>query len=184
MPKHRNARWLQQKYWEEGLSLSKMALLAGVCLQTISNQMKKHAIPRRTLSEACGGKRHPMYGRRGKNNPNFGHKHSAKARRKMSKAMRGKKNPAWNGGQTYNPQGYILLKRPDHPHANNQGYMREHRLVIEEHLGRYLHPEEVIHHINGVRDDNRKENLMLFRSESEHQAFHAEIPPVWRYAGW
>jgi len=55
-----------------------------------------------------------------------------------------------------------------------QGYVMEHRLVMEAHLGRYLDPEERAHHINGDIEDNRKDNLMLFASESAHQKFHGK----------
>lgn len=61
--------------------------------------------------------------------------------------------------------GYVYLRRPDHPSAHRQGWVPEHRLVVEEHLGRFLLPDETVHHINGVCDDNRLENLELWASK-------------------
>lgn len=57
--------------------------------------------------------------------------------------------------------GYLLAWVPDHPFANRNRVV-EHRLVMEAHLGRLLFPGETVHHKNGVRDDNRIENLELF----------------------
>ena len=56
-----------------------------------------------------------------------------------------------------------MVYAPDHPRATTAGkYVFEHILVAEEMLGRYLLPDERIHHRNGVRDDNRPENLELW----------------------
>lgn len=61
-----------------------------------------------------------------------------------------------------NEEGYIRLYRPDHPKAWKTGFILEHTLVMMEKLGRDLFPEESVHHLNGVRDDNRPENLELW----------------------
>lgn len=55
-----------------------------------------------------------------------------------------------------------MVRVPDHPRARASRYVFEHILVAEELLGRYLEPDESIHHCNGVRDDNRPENLELW----------------------
>ena len=59
-------------------------------------------------------------------------------------------------------EGYINTHRPNHPQARQGGRVLEHRLVMEEHLGRYLEDIEQVHHKNGIRDDNRIENLELW----------------------
>ena len=61
------------------------------------------------------------------------------------------------------PKGYIMVLRPEHPRAQN-GYVQEHRLVMEEHLGRPLLPSETVHHKNGIKHDNRAENLEVWGS--------------------
>lgn len=59
--------------------------------------------------------------------------------------------------------GYITIYKPDHPRANKStGRILEHTFIMEQKLGRYLLPNENVHHINGVRDDNRIENLELW----------------------
>lgn len=70
--------------------------------------------------------------------------------------------------RTIDEDGYVLIYSPNHPYKDRLGYVREHRLVMEKHIGRYLTKEEVVHHINKNKEDNRIENLMLFPNHSEH----------------
>lgn len=84
----------------------------------------------------------------------------------------GENNPNWRGGKFKRWQGYILIKNDNHPYKNNKGYIFEHRLVLEKKLGRYLNPWEIIHHINGIKSDNRIENLQICNSNAEHFAIH------------
>ena len=74
----------------------------------------------------------------------------------------GENNPRWNGGRRIRTGGYVSLMAKDHPNADYGGYVVEHRLVMEEKIGRYLTKEENVHHLNGIRDDNRIENLELW----------------------
>jgi hypothetical protein len=101
----------------------------------------------------------------------LGCKRSPETRAQLSAQKRGAKNPSWKGGRKL-LRGYVQLLCPDHPFADSKGYVLEHRLVMEAHMGRTLLPTEVVHHINGVRDDNRIENLMLFSSVAEHASLH------------
>lgn len=63
--------------------------------------------------------------------------------------------------------GYIRVYMRDHPFATKHGYILEHRLIMEQYIGRYLFPWEHVHHRNKIRDDNRIENLQLVTRE-EH----------------
>jgi hypothetical protein len=84
---------------------------------------------------------------------------------------------AWKGGRSrFSATGYVVvLVSPDHPMANKNGYVLEHRLVMAKAIGRHLGPQEVVHHVNGDPSDNRLENLMLFANHSAHMKHHARL---------
>lgn len=79
-------------------------------------------------------------------------------------ARRGEKSPTWQGGKTHSTKGYVVL-------SNNGNVIFEHRAVMETHLGRKLTDDEVVHHINGDKTDNRLENLQLM-TRGEHSTMH------------
>lgn len=68
--------------------------------------------------------------------------------------------------------GYISFYQPEHPHSDKSGHVRAHRIVVERYLGRYLTPEEIVHHVNENKQDNRIENLIVFEDESYHKRWH------------
>ena len=79
------------------------------------------------------------------------------------------RNYFWQGGRTIDTDGYVLVKSPGHPHATKAGYVREHRLVMEQQLGRFLAPEEIVHHKQpGAKGNNAPDNLELYHNNSVH----------------
>jgi hypothetical protein len=67
--------------------------------------------------------------------------------------------------------GYIAIYFPDHPKSNKEKYIMEHDLIMECYIGRWLKEDEIVHHINHKRDDNRIENLKLM-TKKEHARLH------------
>jgi hypothetical protein len=85
--------------------------------------------------------------------------------------MTGPRASGWRGGRWTSTSGYVYILVPHHPMATKGGYVLEHRLVVEASLGRLLQPNEHVHHINGIKTDNRLENLQVL-SPREHAQLH------------
>lgn len=110
----------------------------------------------KTFLSRKGRKKYCSISCRAKNNPSKfkkGHKWVGKLRVEKRKAGNGK---------------YIEIHSPLHPYKSKRNAVLEHRLVMEKYLGRFLLPNEVVHHKNDKKDDNRIENLELFSSQSDH----------------
>ena len=67
---------------------------------------------------------------------------------------------------------YHQIYKPDSSMSYKNGFISEHRYMASLKLGRDLRPEECVHHIDGNKNNNSIENLMVFRSNSDHVAFH------------
>jgi hypothetical protein len=74
----------------------------------------------------------------------------------------------WTGGKI-NKDGYIGVFDPLHPSHHSRNYVYEHRLVVEKQIGRFLHRWEIVYHMNGIKDDNRIQNLMVLKDEATHR---------------
>lgn len=83
---------------------------------------------------------------------------------------RGPDHHNWKGGRIMR-RGYVLLHAPDNPHSDSKGYVPEHQVVACEARGSWLEPGEEVHHINGIKDDNRAENLVIL-TRAQHRAAH------------
>lgn len=69
--------------------------------------------------------------------------------------------PGW-GKPRLNNQGYVVMRAPEHPNAWGNGDVAQHVYVMADVIGRPIRPGETVHHKNGVRHDNRPENLELW----------------------
>lgn len=97
----------------------------------------------------------------------LGTKRTEEQRKKLSEARTIK----GIGHKKIRSDGYICIYFPDHPKSTKDGYIMEHDLVMECFIGRWLKDDEIVHHKNKKRNDNRIENLQLMTFK-EHASFH------------
>ena len=139
---------VKRLYYDENMSQSEVAEALGVSQKVIHNYMKRHGLQARVAA-----KRNQMR----------------------------ENNSSWKGGKRINEQGYIEIYQPDNPHARHNGYVREHILVAEQMLGRsllyygrYDSRNEEVHHINGNKQDNNPDNLLVVTA-LEHRRIHNAV---------
>lgn len=191
-PLFRSKQWLEQKYIIEKLSSQKIADIVSADRKTIDLWLSKCGISKRGF-----GGTDKLANYRNKNwlrQKYLKEKLSIRAIGELEKKdwstirkwlirfniqlrvrgemITGSNSPLWKNGRYADKQGYILIYKPNHPYARHNGYVPQHRLVAEKHLGRFLIPKEIIHHINEVRNDNRKANLYYFPIQSAHMIYH------------
>ena len=132
--------------YQNGKKINEIAFLFGVSESLIGRTLNRNGIVGKGMN---------------------GRKHSSETLEKMKTAQLGENHWRWNGGKrkvkSKNGGEYIYTLSPNHPSVKDKEkkYVAEHRLVMEKHLGRYLTNDENVHHKNGIKDDNRIENLEL-----------------------
>jgi hypothetical protein len=70
---------------------------------------------------------------------------------------------------------YIMVKAESHPNVTNDGYVAEHRLVMENLIGRLLSMSEKVHHLNCIKSDNSPDNLILCKNNRDHHLIHGSL---------
>lgn len=174
-----NPEELKKLYITEGKSLKEIGDICGVAFQTVHKWMKKNNIQTRdygTKGMKFPGRTLTQEQKDHLSQVHTGKKMSEETKKKISHTLvskgikSGPNNNNWKGGRWTDKYGYVWVWV-----NQKRGAVKEHRYVMEQHIGRILKSVEHIHHINRKRDDNRIINLEIV-SNYEHALIHWTDP--------
>lgn len=158
---------LRELYIEKQMAMKEIAEMIGVSVGSVYNYCHKYGIESRKTADVLRGRVVSEETRKKLSKAGKGKKRTEESKKRMSEA----KKMGGIGHKKKRSDGYIAVYFPDHPKSNKDGYIMEHILVMECLIGRHLNENEVVHHRNHKRDDNRAENLQLM-SKKEHMSLH------------
>lgn len=199
MEKLKDKDWLKKKYVDDGMSMSQIGDLLGCTKHPVYRALKKHGLQARAhtskypllndkewlrneyLVEMKSIKQiaEEINAPHGVVHSSLTHMGIKTRDPKESLAIKyeqgrfGKNASNWRGGRRLSGGGHMQVHQPQHPYCTKSGLVMEHRLVMEKELGRYLKPDELVHHIDGDKLNNTIENLQVV-TRSEHVKIHFE----------
>ena len=165
----------ESMYLQDKLPMYKIAEKLGIAVGTVYNHLKKVGITSRRTGDCNRGRPMPEHVRIAVSKANKGRKKSEATKQKLSAAK--KKNfdgLVKAGHKQRRTDGYISRYAPEHPQATKNGYVMEHIIVMQKAIGKPIKEDEVVHHINHNRSDNRIENLKLMKKH-DHMQMHMRL---------
>ncbi len=161
-------------YYDREMTMKEIAKERGVAVGSIYNWFRKYGIKPRPAHQVRQNRKEEFRAKlKGRPSPMKG-KHLSERQKEMLRQChlgKFKRKTEYGGHKKVRCDGYIAVYCPGAHGATKEGYKMEHILVAENMLGRYLMDDEVVHHINKNRQDNRPENLMVMTA-SEHMSLH------------
>lgn len=158
---------LAEMYVDRELTMKEIANMLGFSVGTIHKCIHEYGIPIRPRGYGLRERHLSPETKKKISEKLKGRKRTEEQRKQMSERLK----KGGIGHKKTRKDGYISIYFPDHPMSNSEGYIMEHILVMECHIGRWINNDEAVHHINHIRSDNRLENLRLM-TQKEHMSMH------------